>query len=498
MARVETSSLESLQVLLQQNPDSLTFAHVADVLLTSGRLEEATRICEEGIRRHPYYVTGHMVLGKCYLQKKQFDQAEKEFKRVLLFDPKHLAAHKNFGDLMRQMGWENTCETSYRKILQIDPLDKLAQEVLDELSNKPSQARATADVPPEVETPVPPRIEKTFDTGVSTIAGMEPYEPEPRVPASPARSADSFIGRGDDFASFTPPVTPAPPSAGSPFDDNDLFATASAEEQKLLNPPPEPPEMTLPPSKPQTPVRREIDEDKFASILDDIFQDEVVDDRQRVERPPHLEPPQQDMDDESDFGFDDALSNAPSRTPEAPRPTPPVRPPVDDFDDEILGPPRPPLNDERPAFTANLSDEEMPSVPGTGNMAFMEIDGLEPEPPDSEPTAEEIPFRLEPSRPAPPMPGIQSRRGGTTIGATTVESGKSLEPAAPARSAGSSPGEREKIVTPTLGEIYAAQGQFAKAIGVFELLLRKEPNNRAYRDKIEYLKKRLEETEHAG
>jgi tetratricopeptide (TPR) repeat protein len=66
------------------------------------------------------------------------------------------------------------------------------------------------------------------------------------------------------------------------------------------------------------------------------------------------------------------------------------------------------------------------------------------------------------------------------------------EPAPPSAS------EREKIVTPTLGEIYAAQGQYAKAIGVFELLSKKEPNNRSYRDKIEYLKKRLQETQNAG
>ena len=51
----------------------------------------------------------------------------------------------------------------------------------------------------------------------------------------------------------------------------------------------------------------------------------------------------------------------------------------------------------------------------------------------------------------------------------------------------------ERIVTPTLGEIYAAQGQFAKAIGVFEILARKDPDNEAYKQKIEFLRQRLEE-----
>ncbi len=52
---------------------------------------------------------------------------------------------------------------------------------------------------------------------------------------------------------------------------------------------------------------------------------------------------------------------------------------------------------------------------------------------------------------------------------------------------------KEKFVTPTLGEIYAAQGQYAKAISVFEMLLKKNPENEWYRTKLDYLRKRLEE-----
>ncbi|MDZ7358367.1 MAG: hypothetical protein ONB33_12280, partial [candidate division KSB1 bacterium] len=54
---------------------------------------------------------------------------------------------------------------------------------------------------------------------------------------------------------------------------------------------------------------------------------------------------------------------------------------------------------------------------------------------------------------------------------------------------------KEKIVTPTLGEIYAAQHQYAKAIGVYEILRKKDPNNEFYKQKIEYLQKKLEESQ---
>ncbi len=54
---------------------------------------------------------------------------------------------------------------------------------------------------------------------------------------------------------------------------------------------------------------------------------------------------------------------------------------------------------------------------------------------------------------------------------------------------------KKKFVTPTLGEIYAAQGQYAKAISVFEILQKKHPDNEWYSSKLEYLRKRLQEEE---
>ena len=51
-----------------------------------------------------------------------------------------------------------------------------------------------------------------------------------------------------------------------------------------------------------------------------------------------------------------------------------------------------------------------------------------------------------------------------------------------------------KIVTPTLGEIYAAQGQFSKAIEIYEELLSQNPGEIKYRNKIDELKQKLNES----
>jgi|YelNatPaOPRAMG01_1025707.scaffolds.fasta_scaffold00014_38 tetratricopeptide (TPR) repeat protein len=73
------------------------------------------------------------------------------------------------------------------------------------------------------------------------------------------------------------------------------------------------------------------------------------------------------------------------------------------------------------------------------------------------------------------------------------------EPARPEESS-TQPGpsgqrRRPTLVTPTLGEIYAAQGQYAKAIGVFQVLKERDPDNPEWDRKIEMLKRKLMESE---
>jgi len=431
MASEDFGSLESLQVLLQQNPNSLTFGRVADALLKLGRVDEAIQLCEDGLRRHPSYVTGHMVLGKCYLKKKLFDQAEKEFKRVLLFDPRYLAAHKYYGDLMREIGWDNTCEMSYRKILQIDPLDKGVRAVIEELAQKAKMTKLE---------PAPIRREAR--------PAMEPLAPPPfNVPPPPTVTLPRLPE--NDFYS---PATAAP-------DDEFLPAPTNVSAADLWQDDFVPPAENLPAASPDILPASPNDEERFSYILDDIFQDEILDDKPappagKNSLPPannRLEEHRDDAETENTNGFGaDTMSLTPPSRPPSRIPTRPV-----DLDRELDGEP----TTIRPSKPARLDlDETVRDDNNASPRANLRA------------AANRLPAR---------RPKILETLGDDITSTISAS-------------------EREKIVTPTLGEIYAAQGQYTKAIGVFELLSRKEPNNKHYRDKIDYLKKRLLETQNAG
>ena len=55
-------NIEFLSLRLQTNPDSYLFARLADYLLSNGEVNRAIEICENGLKKHPYYVSAHFVI----------------------------------------------------------------------------------------------------------------------------------------------------------------------------------------------------------------------------------------------------------------------------------------------------------------------------------------------------------------------------------------------------------------------------------------------------
>ncbi|MFQ5824439.1 MAG: tetratricopeptide repeat protein [bacterium] len=358
---------QNLEDQLQKHSDSILFARLADSYLKKNRVDEAIQLCEKGLKKYPYYVTGHLILGKCYLAKKLYDQAEKEFKRVLLFDPKYLAAHKYYGDLMREIGWENTCEMSYKKILQIDPLDETAQSMVGEY----------------------------------VIEG----EPTPEE----LDSFDSEFQKSDKEFEAVGPISVS-------SEEEDLLFQEGEDQEK----------QTTTQLDEQEPEMDEKKAEEFSYILDDIFKDEVVDDETTT--------PSKSSDQTS--SEDDLISE---------------------------------IQKDTDSFLAGLqsSEEETGHSESDSESVKSKFDESEIQP-NLNNTGQQI------TPPSPSVPNEASEKFSESV--THKKS------------------EGEKIVTPTLGEIYAAQGQYAKAIDVFERLLKKHPENEVYAQKIEMLKQKLAES----
>lgn len=395
--------VQFLEQRLKDNPESMLFARLADHYLASDRVEKAIEICEEGIKQHPYYATGHFVLGKGYLTKKMYEQAEKEFKRVLLFDPKFLAAHKYYGDLMREIGWENTCELSYKKILQIDPLDEVARSVVGDFTIAEDEASVQTEQPKTPETP---------EVDVNAIS------PLPETPEE-----EDLM-----FELPVPESEPEPEKAETEAETPKVDAPAS-EAPKTEALPPDEPKVTQVDDEP------ELDEKKaeeFSYILDDIFKDEVVEEAAKpaISKEADIVKEESSEGDHGKFLAEFGLESGTASAPAAP-----------------------PQEESAPKTQEAKPPTEKVAAPEPNHL----VDKSEPD------TSLKRPKLAKETSPPPKAPKRAKNKKG------------------------------DRIVTPTLGEIYAAQGQYSKAIDVFETLIKKHPDNEFYAQKLEMLKAKLEE-----
>lgn len=454
MQKATKEEVKFLQGKLEKNESSILFARLADAYLQMDRVDEAIELCERGIKKHPYYVTGHYVLGKCYLRKKLFDQAEKELKRVLLFDPKYIAAHRDYGELMAQIGWNNTCEMSYQEIIRIDPFNEKAKQRLAQLKEQPIQTKEQ-------------KLEKKSETELEEIEKSILTESTPLAKKTPEEtSAEELIETSDLESGEAKVESGAPPAVKELFKETeDVF-----EDDKVN-----------------------------LDLLEDIFRDDDLPDlspgqdfESHLQEDTNDYPAEESAAGDQNYLFGEELS---------------VEAKEQSGVKDLEG-----LDDDE-VFALMAGDEEL-------NKPKMRSPRDLPEPPirseqkqkielAQEKNSEKIPRQSESEFEAPiektleyiqkeTKPKFEPPFEETSLESQTEDGidQTSGEPEIP--NAREMQRKKEKIVTSTLGEIYAAQHQYAKAIGVYEILRRKDPDNEFYKQKIDYLQKKLEDSQSEG
>jgi tetratricopeptide (TPR) repeat protein len=82
MTETTPEQLAALEGRLAAQPSSPLFARVASIYLEQGRVEEALRLCDDGLARYPYYTTAHLVRGRILQRLDRLVEARAEFETV--------------------------------------------------------------------------------------------------------------------------------------------------------------------------------------------------------------------------------------------------------------------------------------------------------------------------------------------------------------------------------------------------------------------------------
>ncbi|MBL7092971.1 hypothetical protein ISS22_03255 [candidate division KSB1 bacterium] len=523
MQKSTKEEIKYLERILSENSNSILFARLAETYLQADRVDDAIELCEFGVKKHPAYVTGHFILGKCYLKKKLLDQAEKELKCAITFDPKYIAAHREYGELMAQIGWHTTCELTFQEIMKIDPLNEKAKSRMSEIKklfihqpeNKIDEPGETQFSIKEMDNSFAANIERIEEEKKEPEIGIEKFDLSNNIQEEKAGAEiiDKFnMGEAIQKEKAEDEIV-------EKFKLGDTIEKEKADaeivdEFKLGD--------SIQEEKTEAEIPENPDEDDASmDLLEDIFRDTSI---------PELESDELTSDEgtfeadiESKFGGQAEEETPFAETPDKPSPfdqpayvapeelhqpqeieeesseekLTPLQEQIKPLEDEPLSPED---LSEQPLWESELEQkpETETEIPAVEKPSFEKQDELVSDLKNIQQGEDSVtdvfgsaPGFLPEEEPADkPLeaPKLESDSAGTPPQGF-------IEPPQIDDIVESLDKKKEKIVTPTLGEIYTAQHQYSKAINVYEMLLKKEPDNEIYKQKIEYLNKKLEESE---
>lgn len=115
---------------LARDPQSLTFAQLADLYRKAGRTGDAIAACREGLRRWPHYTTARLILAKTLLAEGQLEPALAEITAILQTSPKDVQCHRLAADVHRRAGRLDVAVGHLEKAVALDPGDRESKALL--------------------------------------------------------------------------------------------------------------------------------------------------------------------------------------------------------------------------------------------------------------------------------------------------------------------------------------------------------------------------------
>lgn len=136
---VITPEMERYRSIIAKDPSSRVFAALAELYRKAGMLDEAVRLCLNGTKAHPKYMSGRVALARAYFDKAMIKEAKEEVLTVVSITPDNILANKILGEIHLLEGDSAKAAESFTKVLALAPDDAEAKEKLLEAQSAPQK-----------------------------------------------------------------------------------------------------------------------------------------------------------------------------------------------------------------------------------------------------------------------------------------------------------------------------------------------------------------------
>jgi tetratricopeptide (TPR) repeat protein len=156
--------IKTLSSQLAQDPDSLVFLRLGELLRHKGQLDAAHRVALTGLERHPHLADAHDLYARILTDKHDYERAFDEWDMALRIAPEHVGALKGLAFLYFKVGDVEQAAAHLEAAQRVAPTDPGVLQAL-------ALARGGGERPPAAPEPITPAAQPLEESRV--FAGLE-------------------------------------------------------------------------------------------------------------------------------------------------------------------------------------------------------------------------------------------------------------------------------------------------------------------------------------
>jgi len=164
--------IKTLSADLAQDPDSLVFLRLGELLRRKGQVDLAHRVALTGLERHPHLADAHDLYARILADKREYERAFDEWDMALRIAPDHVGALKGLAFLYFKIGDVDQAAAHLEAAQRAAPADSSIAQAL-ELARR-GQGPAPATPEPAAGEPLTAAAQPLEDARV--FAGLEGAE----------------------------------------------------------------------------------------------------------------------------------------------------------------------------------------------------------------------------------------------------------------------------------------------------------------------------------
>jgi tetratricopeptide (TPR) repeat protein len=121
--------------MYKKNPRSRVFAPLAESFRKLGMLEDAYKILKDGIRYHPTYALGYIVLAHCYYDEEKYELTYNTLRPIINQNADNISLQKIFAHACIHLGHLDEALDIFKYLLFMNPKDKYFAEQVKRLED---------------------------------------------------------------------------------------------------------------------------------------------------------------------------------------------------------------------------------------------------------------------------------------------------------------------------------------------------------------------------